>query len=99
MAKHNVQQVTNTALQEVKGHSFVVKRNDAEEELAFDYGFICLGMRANAPIYTDLVASCEDTDTEIINIGDSVRARRIIDGTWAGRHQVLATLERLGYLD
>ena len=99
MDKYNVQQLTNTALQEVKAHSFVVKRNGAEEELPFDYGFICLGMRANAPVYADLVSSFEDTDTEIINIGDSVRARRIIDGTWAGRHQVLATLERLGYLD
>ena len=32
------------------------------------------------------------------NIGDSVRARRIIDGTDAGRHMVLNTLERLNYL-
>jgi hypothetical protein len=38
-------------------------------------------------------------NTELINIGDSVRARRIIDGTWAGRHQVLATLERMGFID
>ena len=40
-----------------------------------------------------------EAGTEIINIGDSVRARRIIDGTWAGRHQVLATLERMGFID
>lgn len=99
MEKHHVKQLTNTALQEVKAHSFVVKRNGEEEELPFDYGFICLGMRANAPIYAALEESCVDTDTEIINIGDSVRARRIIDGTFAGRHQVLATLERLGYFD
>ena len=35
---------------------------------------------------------------EVLNIGDSVRARRIIDGTDAGRHMVLNTLERLNYL-
>ena len=35
---------------------------------------------------------------ELDNIGDSVRARRIIDGTDAGRHMVLNTLERLNYL-
>ena len=37
-------------------------------------------------------------DVEVLNIGDSVRARRIIDGTDAGRHMVLNTLERLNYL-
>lgn len=36
--------------------------------------------------------------TKVLNIGDSVRARRIIDGTDAGRHMVLNTLERLNYL-
>ena len=46
----------------------------------------------------DIVEGFECEDTEILNIGDSVRARRIIDGTDAGRHMVLATLDRLGYL-
>ena len=55
-------------------------------------------MKAHAPLWNDIVEGFEGEDTEILNIGDSVRARRIIDGTDAGRHMVLATLDRLGYL-
>ncbi|WP_235899514.1 hypothetical protein [Suipraeoptans intestinalis] len=36
---------------------------------------------------------------EVLNIGDSVRARRIIDGTDAGRHLVLNALDQMGFLD
>ena len=101
MEKYNVQQLVNTALQEVRPHSFVVKTPQGQiEEMPFDYGFICLGMKANAPVLADLTALAEESNkAELINIGDSVRARRIIDGTWAGRHQVLATLERMGFMD
>lgn len=99
MEKHQVRQMTNTALMKVNPHSFLVKYDGKEEELHFDYGFVCLGMKANAPIWDAIAEGFEGTDTEIINIGDSVRARRIIDGTDAGRHLVLNTLERLGYLD
>jgi len=87
--------MVNTALQVVNSHSFVVKRENEQEELQFDYGFICLGMRAYAPIWDDINKSFEGSDTEVLNIGDSVRARRIIDGTDAGRHLVLNALERL----
>jgi hypothetical protein len=101
MEKYNVQQLTNTALQEVRPHSFVVKTPQGEiVEMPFDYGFICLGMRANAPVLAEMTALADSLPgTELINIGDSVRARRIIDGTWAGRHQVLATLERMGFME
>lgn len=98
MEKHNVRQMTNTALQKVNAHSFEVKYGDTEEELPFDYGFVCLGMRAHAPLWEDIVNGFEDEDVEILNIGDAVRARRIIDGTDAGRHMVLNALERLEYL-
>ena len=98
MKKHSVTQLVNTALLKVNPHSFTVKRDGQEEELPFDYGFVCLGMKAHAPLWNDIVEGFEGEDTEILNIGDSVRARRIIDGTDAGRHMVLATLDRLGYL-
>lgn len=98
MEKNHVRQMTNTALQKVNAHSFEVKYGDTEEELPFDYGFVCLGMRANAPLWDEIQSTFEDEDVEIINIGDAVRARRIIDGTDAGRHMVLNTLERLEYL-
>ena len=54
MEKHHVRQMTNTALQKVNAHSFLVKYDGKEEELPFDYGFVCLGMRANAPIWNDI---------------------------------------------
>ena len=98
MEKHHVRQMTNTALQKVNAHSFLVKYDGKEEELPFDYGFVCLGMRANAPICNDIQEAFVGEDVEVLNIGDSVRARRIIDGTDAGRHMVLNTLERLNYL-
>ena len=50
MEKHHVRQMTNTALQKVNAHSFLVKYDGKEEELPFDYGFVCLGMRANCLI-------------------------------------------------
>ena len=38
-----------------------------------------------------------DTNVEIINIGDSVRARRIIDGVQEG-HNILRVLSDMEYL-
>ena len=98
MRKHSVTQLVNTALMRVEPHAFVVKRDGKEETLPFDYGFVCLGMKAYAPLWNDIVEGFDGEDTEVLNIGDSVRARRIIDGTDAGRHMVLAALDRLGYL-
>lgn len=97
MKKYHVRQMVNTALMKVNPHSFLVKYDGHEEELPFDYGFVCLGMKAHAPLWEAIEAGFEGEDVEILNIGDSVRARRIIDGTDAGRHMVLNTLERLGY--
>ena len=42
MKKHSVTQLVNTALLKVNPHSFTVKRDGQEEELPFDYGFVCL---------------------------------------------------------
>lgn len=98
LEKHKVKQMTNTALMKVNPHSFLVKHDNMKEELPFDYGFVCLGMKANAPLWNAIEEEFEGKDVEVLNIGDSVRARRIIDGTDAGRHMVLAALERLGYL-
>ena len=54
LEKHNVDVMTSTALMEVHKDHFVVKRNDALENLDFDYGFVCLGMRAYAPVLNEL---------------------------------------------
>ncbi|MCD7757342.1 MAG: NAD(P)/FAD-dependent oxidoreductase [Clostridiales bacterium] len=96
--KYNVQQYTSTALEEVKSDRFVVKRNGVVEDLVFDYGFMCLGMRSNNPLLPALQEAFEDTNVEIYTIGDSVRARRIIEGTAEGR-AVLQMLEHKGFID
>ena len=97
MREHNVNQMTETALCEVKADSFTVKVDGEEKDLPFDYGFVCLGMRANAPVLDEIREAFADTNVEIINIGDSVRARRIIDGVQEG-HNILNVLADHEYL-
>ena len=77
---------------------FIVKNPEGEiEEIPFDYGFICLGMRANTPVLSEIDEAFRDTNVEIVNIGDSKRARRIIEGTEEGRN-ILNVLARHDYL-
>ena len=97
MKKHHVTQLTKTALQEVKDSSFLVRDAEGERELPFDYGFVCLGMRAQGQLFAELSDAFVSDDVEILNIGDSKRARRIIDGTLEGRN-ILNTLTQMGYL-
>ena len=97
MKKHNVHQLTKTALLEVKDSSFLVRGEGEPYELPFEYGFVCLGMRAQGQLYQNLTEEFSSEDVEIMNIGDSQRARRIIDGTQEGRN-ILTILEQKGYL-
>ena len=98
MKKYNVRQMTNTALQEVTNEKFIVKTPEGNiEDVPFDYGFICLGMRANTPVLSELEDAFADTNVEIVNIGDSKRARRIIEGTEEGRN-ILSVLARHDFL-
>ncbi|MGI6068059.1 FAD-dependent oxidoreductase, partial [Absicoccus porci] len=63
MNKYNVKQMTKTALQEVHNDKFVVKNPEGEiEDVPFDYGFICLGMRASTPVLKDLEEAYADTN-------------------------------------
>ena len=98
LKKYQVEQMVNTMLQEVRNDRFIVKTpQDEIKELPFDYGFICLGMKASTPVLKELEEIFSDTNVEIINIGDSRRARRIIEGTEEGRN-ILSVLERHDYL-
>ena len=98
MEKYNVNQLTSTALQEVKEDCFVVKSPEGEVyELPFDHGFVCLGMRAQSKVSEEVSKAYKDTNVRVENIGDSVRARRIIDGTFEGRN-IVFTLEQKGFL-
>lgn len=98
MDKYAVAQYVNTSLRKVNSASAVVLRDGAEEELPFDLCFVCLGMKSHAPLWDAIVEGFDGEDAEVINIGDSVCARRIIEGTDEGRHMVLAALDRLEFL-
>lgn len=98
MKKHNVNQMPNTALKEVFADHFHVETKEGTKDLYFDYGFICLGMKAQTPVLAGLHEAFDKEGVEIINIGDSMRARRIIEGTSEGRDQVILALTKKGFL-
>lgn len=98
MKKYGVKQMPNTALKGVRPDNFLIEADGEQKELPFDYGFVCLGMQVEHPVLQKIREAFEEDDQiEIVNIGDSVRARRIIDGTEEGRN-IINTLERRGYL-
>ena len=51
MEKHHVTQMTSTKLKEVHEDYFIVEKDGKESKIPFDYGFICLGMKAYNPLY------------------------------------------------
>ncbi len=82
----NVEVLCSTMLKEVKADTFLVQFPDGEEkELNFTLGFICLGMRAEAPLNEDFVKYTEENDAVYVNLGDSRAARRIMEGTREAR--------------
>lgn len=97
IAKNNVTEMPNTMLKEVKENSFVVEIDGKPQELEFDYGFVCLGMKAYTPIFEAINEIFEDENVEIMNIGDSLRGRRIIDGVVEARN-ILTVLKNADYL-
>lgn len=98
MNKYGVNQMPNTALKEVFADHFHVETKEGPEDLYFDYGFICLGMKAQTPVLAGLHEAFDKEGVEIINVGDSMRARRIIEGTSEGRNQVILALTKKGFL-
>ena len=55
-------------------------------------------MRYNNPVLEALKEEYSDTNIEVISIGDSVRARRIIEGVEEGRN-IINTLTKHDFLD
>ena len=93
MKEKNVKQLVGTALQVVNESSFTVKNPEGDTvDIDFDYGFVCLGMRSEISELNEFEAYAEEKDIKLLNIGDSLRARRIIVGTEEGRN-ILKTLE------
>ena len=54
-------------------------------------------MRAYSPLMNELEEKFASNGVEVVNIGDSVRARRIIEGVDEGRN-ITDTLKRIGRL-
>jgi len=98
MDQYEVNKMTNTMLKEVKKDSFIVKQENQTIELPFDYGFVCLGMHAENSLESKLKEAFKDEPVEIFNIGDSVKARRIIDGVAEGRN-IITILKKLNYMN
>ncbi|MGO3779605.1 MAG: FAD-dependent oxidoreductase [Enterococcus viikkiensis] len=87
---------TSTKLMEVQKDRFIVEDSTGKiEELPFDLGFICLGMRANAPLIPEHASYAQQNDVTLLNIGDSKVARRIMEGTREARDivKVIKNLE------
>lgn len=95
--KHDVEVNTDTSLTEVIANSFKVIKNGKEENIEFDYGFVCLGMKPERPGLEDLQQHFLEKGVEILNLGDSLATRKIIDGVREGRN-IAITLERIGAL-
>lgn len=97
LEKYQVNQYKETALAKVESDHFIVKACGAEQNIPFDYGFICLGMRAFNPLANELDDFCRENRIEKVSIGDSKAARRLINGTREAR-DILKTIEKIDAL-
>lgn len=90
---------TNTSLMEVKENSFLVELENKEiKEMKFDYGFVCLGMVSEKGILSSLQEKFEENNIPVVNIGDSFRPRKILEGVEEGRF-ITNTLANMGLLN
>lgn len=77
---------SQTKLKEVHENYFIVEKENQEIKVPFDYGFVCLGMKAYNPLYLQLKDYYQDKNGDVLEIGDCKRARCIIEGTQEGRN-------------
>ena len=89
----NVRLLPETKLCEIRDGAFLLENSGGKFELAFDYGFVCVGLRASTPLLSQLEETFGD-NVRIMNIGNSARPRQIIDGIAEGRN-ILLTLEAM----
>lgn len=96
LKKYNVDQRPSTKLKKVMADSFTIENPDGQiEDLTFDYGFVCLGMRSELSQLTEISEYVQQKDICFMNVGDSDRVGRIIDGVREGRN-VVRKLEVMG---
>ncbi len=96
--KHDVTVLTGTSLTEV-GDGWVDVRgaDGTPRRIEGAATFVCLGMRAVSEPYVELDQHFRGSGIDVLNVGDSAGAGKIIDATAAGR-DVLLTLEARGVL-
>lgn len=95
--RKNVEVLTETSLLEIKEDCFVVEKEGQTFDLNFDYGFVCLGMRSQTPVLEAMQQHFGPLGVQVLNIGDSKRTRKIIDGVQEGRN-IIETLGFIGSL-
>ncbi|MCQ2491994.1 MAG: NAD(P)/FAD-dependent oxidoreductase [Lachnospiraceae bacterium] len=96
MDEYGVHQYVAADLIKVEENAFTIRKDYKDIRLEFDYGYLCLGMQETSP-HLDELYDAFGYQTEIVNIGDSARTRRMIDGVREGRN-ILNVLERRGFL-
>lgn len=94
--KHNVDIRTNCKVLEVHEDHFVVDDNGIQKSIFFDIAAMCLGMQSTGLDKT-IEQFCLDRDITLYNIGDSKKARKIINGVEEGRN-ILTMLSQEGRL-
>lgn len=94
--KYQVAVHVETKLVQVKKHSFIVQKPEGIQELSFDLGFVCLGMKAQAPLIQQLDSYARQSNAVLLNIGNSKVARRMIEGTREARDilKIIEVLEK-----
>ena len=93
----NVTVHTNTSLMEVASDHFKLQYEGVDSNLEFDYGFVCLGMKPVNENVSFLQKHFANKGVEFVNIGDSQRARKIMDGVREGRN-ITDTLKKIGVI-
>jgi len=83
-----------TTLQEVKSDRFIVSKNDQQEALEFDYGFICLGLTPITQFIDELRTHADKNNYLFQQIGDSKQARKLIDGMREAR-DIIALIQSI----
>jgi NADPH-dependent 2,4-dienoyl-CoA reductase/sulfur reductase-like enzyme len=96
--KHAVTVMTDTRLAEVQDRCFIVENRGTRQSIPFETGVVCLGMKSADEGLEELKTYCAENDVVLLNIGDSRRPRKLIDGTEEAR-DVLLTLSSMDRLD
>ncbi|GHU36168.1 2,4-dienoyl-CoA reductase [Betaproteobacteria bacterium] len=95
--KHAVTVMSHTKLLEVQDQCFIVESRGTCKSVSFRIGVVCLGMASANEGLEELKDYCAVNEVIFLNIGDSKRARKLIDGTEEAR-DILLSLSSMGRL-